>query len=291
MPEQKRKRPTEASGGAAKKKIARTTTAKPRAPVARKAASSASAVSAQSLSAAAAAARATKPAAKKRPARPARAKPTKTKSAAKPTSAKPSTDAEARSSQRSKRRPEVASGSSVADPEATPNSVTEKGDAAAAAAAHPLVTYAIDTSDTARERCAMCRKNIPKGALRFGRLTRADRRTKKRDAQTEWWHQACFAVPVALVHLPPEQIRGWSSLTDKEQRRVRELLAAGEGATFRSVAAAAAAAAKAAAEAVAEAAVVKSARTKPHSAEQAPVHTGPLAANGVTPSGEHVRFD
>jgi hypothetical protein len=62
----------------------------------------------------------------------------------------------------------------------------------------PIISYAVEISKTSRDRCQACKKNIPRRALRFGRLVRANRRVKKRDAQTEWWHQACFEVRLLL---------------------------------------------------------------------------------------------
>jgi SAM-dependent MidA family methyltransferase len=42
-------------------------------------------------------------------------------------------------------------------------------------------------------------------------------------------------MPAALVKFPVECLRGWTQLAEKQQRRVRALFAAGEGATMRKV--------------------------------------------------------
>jgi lipopolysaccharide biosynthesis protein len=85
-----------------------------------------------------------------------------------------------------------------------------------------------------------------------------------------------------LVHLPVEQLRGWATLSEKDQRRIRTLIAAGEGATFRSIAAAAAAAAAEAAEA---AKTSRLASANPSSSISKPL------ATSVAFTGSHIRFD
>ncbi|KAI8056013.1 hypothetical protein BDF22DRAFT_319072 [Syncephalis plumigaleata] len=99
----------------------------------------------------------------------------------------------------------------------------------------PIISYAIATADTARNRCVECNKGIPIGALCFSKLERAGRHVKKRDATSTNWHQNCFTMPAALVKFPVECLRGWAQLAEKQQRRVRALFAAGEGATMRKV--------------------------------------------------------
>jgi septal ring factor EnvC (AmiA/AmiB activator) len=88
-----------------------------------------------------------------------------------------------------------------------------------------------------------------------------------------------------LVHLPVEQLRGWATLSEKDQRRIRTLIAAGEGATFRSIAAAAAAAAAEAAEAAKAAKTSRLASANPSSSISKPL------ATSVTFTGSHIRFD
>ncbi|KAI9599321.1 hypothetical protein BDF19DRAFT_400966 [Syncephalis fuscata] len=105
----------------------------------------------------------------------------------------------------------------------------------AAAESRPITSYAIVTADTARNRCAGCSKGIPVGALCFSKLERAGRHVKKKDATSTFWHQNCFIMPATLVKFPVECLRGWTQLAEKQQRRVRALFAAGEGATMRKV--------------------------------------------------------
>lgn len=55
-----------------------------------------------------------------------------------------------------------------------------------------IVSYRADYSPSSIS-CFKCKHIIHKGTLRMARISRADKKAKKKDARHDWFHIACFA--------------------------------------------------------------------------------------------------
>ncbi|KAI8978426.1 hypothetical protein BDB01DRAFT_837352 [Pilobolus umbonatus] len=96
----------------------------------------------------------------------------------------------------------------------------------------PIITYCVEQAKTSQSQCAACKKNIAQKFLRVAEIYRKSKKVKKDQAKHTWYHFKCFKVPELLTILPIENFRGYPALNEKDQDRVRRLIAGGVGATW-----------------------------------------------------------
>ncbi|KAI8141241.1 hypothetical protein BJV82DRAFT_645424 [Fennellomyces sp. T-0311] len=98
-----------------------------------------------------------------------------------------------------------------------------------------ITTYCIEYAVLNKANCVACNKVIPRHALRAGEIFRKSKSEKKKSAKHSWYHFRCWKVPELVAKLPIEQFRGYPSLKEKDQNRVKRVIEKGVGATWSDV--------------------------------------------------------
>ncbi|KAI7875590.1 hypothetical protein K492DRAFT_240209 [Lichtheimia hyalospora FSU 10163] len=94
-----------------------------------------------------------------------------------------------------------------------------------------ITTYSVEYRDKPA-KCAICSKSILAKSLAASEIFRKSKTEKKKLAKHTWYHFKCWTVPDLVTKIPLEQLRGYPSLVEKDQRLVQQLIERGAGAKW-----------------------------------------------------------
>ncbi|KAJ8662462.1 hypothetical protein O0I10_002157 [Lichtheimia ornata] len=95
-----------------------------------------------------------------------------------------------------------------------------------------ITTYSVEYREKPGAKCASCSKSILAKSLAASEIFRKSKTEKKKFAKHTWYHFKCWTVPDMVTKLPIEQLRGYPSLVEKDQRLVQQLIERGAGAKW-----------------------------------------------------------